>query len=114
MKLSPYGGVIVALVTPFDQSLGGLRCSYQPFQETGCRRCRGHTDFGDYRRVSSTLTISEKIRLVSEVRDALPESAMVWAGFCSYNTGDSVGFYQANGESRSQRDSCCDSVLQQA
>ncbi|MGI6164168.1 MAG: 4-hydroxy-tetrahydrodipicolinate synthase [Bacillota bacterium] len=90
MKLSPYGGVIVALVTPFDQSLGvdyGAAISLS--KKLVAEGAEGILISGTTGE-SPTLTISEKIRLVSEVRDALPESAMVWAGSSSYNTGDSV------------------------
>ncbi|HHY17899.1 MAG TPA: 4-hydroxy-tetrahydrodipicolinate synthase [Firmicutes bacterium] len=90
MKLSPYGSVIVALVTPFNQN---LEVDYSAAVSLGRRLSEAGVDgilISGTTGESPTLTGSEKIRLVSEVRDALDPSVMVWAGASSYNTADSI------------------------
>ena len=39
---------------------------------------------------SPTLTVEEKVRLITEMRSAIDPSVMIWAGTSSYNTAESV------------------------
>ena len=80
MRLSPYGSLIVAMVTPFGDD---LQVDYQ----AAVRLCKAFVSQGadgvlisGTTGESPTLTNEEKVRLVSEVREALDPSVMVWAG----------------------------------
>ncbi|HHY12322.1 MAG TPA: 4-hydroxy-tetrahydrodipicolinate synthase [Firmicutes bacterium] len=90
MRLSPYGSLIVALVTPFDEN---SQVNYKAAVGLARKLVSHGVDgilISGTTGESPTLTAGEKIRLVSEVREALDPSTMVWAGASSYNTGDSV------------------------
>ena len=90
MRLSPYVRLIVALVTPFDEE---YQVDYKAAIDLSRRLASEGVDgilISGTTGESPTLTLEEKIRLVSEVREALDPSVMVWAGASSYNTGDSV------------------------
>ena len=85
-----FGELIAAMVTPFredgtvDFSLA--RKLAVKLVEDGCDGIVVSGTTGE----SPTLTREEKLRLIAEVREALPETTMVWAGSGSYNTRDSV------------------------
>jgi 4-hydroxy-tetrahydrodipicolinate synthase len=90
MRESPYGSVIIAMVTPFTSALDvdygtSVRLA-KSLVEQGADGILVSGTTGE----SPTLTAEEKIELVSEVRSALPGNVMVWAGTSSYNTADSV------------------------
>lgn len=90
MRESPYGSVIIAMVTPFTPDLDvDYGTSVRLAQSLSAQGADGILVSGTTGE-SPTLTPEEKIRLVSEVRSALPRNVMVWAGTSSYNTKDSV------------------------
>ncbi len=90
MRLSPYGSLIVALVTPFNEALEvDFKVAVGLAKKLATEGVDGILISGTTGE-SPTLTTSEKIRLVSEVREALDPSVMVWAGSSSYNTGKSI------------------------
>lgn len=90
MRESPYGSVIIAMVTPFTPDLDvDYGTSVRLAQSLSAQGADGILVSGTTGE-SPTLTPEEKIRLVSEVRSALPRDVMVWAGTSSYNTKDSV------------------------
>ena len=90
MRESPYGSVIIAMVTPFTSDLEiDYGTSVRLAQSLSAQGADGILVSGTTGE-SPTLTPEEKIRLVSEVRSALPRNVMVWAGTSSYNTKDSV------------------------
>ena len=90
MRESPYGSVIIAMVTPFTPDLEiDYGTSVRLAQSLSAQGADGILVSGTTGE-SPTLTPEEKIRLVSEVRSALPRNVMVWAGTSSYNTKDSV------------------------
>jgi 4-hydroxy-tetrahydrodipicolinate synthase len=90
MKPSPYGSLIVAMVTPFDDD---LQVDYEAAVSLARRLVSQGVDgilISGTTGESPTLTVDEKARLVSEVRQALEPSVMVWAGASSYDTAASV------------------------
>jgi 4-hydroxy-tetrahydrodipicolinate synthase len=90
MRLSPYGSLIVAMVTPFGDD---LQVDYQAAVRLARQLVSQGADgvlISGTTGESPTLTNEEKVRLVSEVREALDPSVMVWAGASSYNTANSV------------------------
>ena len=90
MRESSYGSVIIAMVTPFTSDLEiDYGTSVRLAQSLSAQGADGILVSGTTGE-SPTLTPEEKIRLVSEVRSALPRDVMVWAGTSSYNTKDSV------------------------
>ncbi len=90
MRESPYGSVIIAMVTPFTPDLDiDYGTSVRLAQSLSAQGADGILVSGTTGE-SPTLTPEEKIRLVSEVRSALPRNVMVWAGTSSYSTKDSV------------------------
>ena len=90
MKPSPYGNLIVAMVTPFDAR---LEVDYQAAVSLARHLVAQGVDgvlISGTTGESPTLSNEEKVRLVSEVREGLDPSVMVWAGASSYNTANSV------------------------
>jgi len=95
MKPSPYGSLIVAMVTPFDDELEvDYRAAVSLAKQLVSQGADGILISGTTGE-SPTLTVEEKIRLVSEVRQALEPSVMVWAGASSYDTAASVRLARA-------------------
>lgn len=90
MRISPYGSLIVALVTPFGP---GLEVDYSKARALAARLvsegCDGVVVSGTTGE-SPTLTPEEKMRLVAEIKDELRGMARVWAGTSGYNTKESV------------------------
>lgn len=90
MRISPYGSLIVALVTPFD---AGLEVHYARARSLAARLvsegCDGVVASGTTGE-SPTLTAEEKNRLVAEIKEELGDKARVWAGTSGYNTKESV------------------------
>jgi len=90
MRESPYGSVIIAMVTPFTSDLEiDYGTSVRLAQSLSAQGADGILVSGTTGE-SPTLTPEEKIMLVSEVSSALPRDVMVWAGTSSYNPKDSV------------------------
>lgn len=90
VKISPYGSLIVAMVTPFDDE---LKVDYQAAVNLAKRLVAEGVDgvvISGTTGESPTLTVEEKVKLVSEVRQALDPSVMVWAGASSYDTASIV------------------------
>ncbi len=90
VRKSPYGSVIVALVTPFNPDLS---VNYKVAVDLAERLVQEGVDgvvISGTTGEAPTLTMEEKVRLVSEVRDRLNPAVRVWAGTSSYNTRDSV------------------------
>lgn len=90
MAQKQFGELIAAMVTPFRED-GAVdfelaRKLALQLVEKGCDGVVVSGTTGE----SPTLTREEKLRLIAEVREALPETVMVWAGTGSYNTRDSV------------------------
>ncbi|MGE5579612.1 MAG: 4-hydroxy-tetrahydrodipicolinate synthase [Bacillota bacterium] len=90
MRISPYGSLIVALVTPFGP---GLEVDYPKARALAARLvsegCDGVVVSGTTGE-SPTLTAEEKTRLVAEIKEELRDRARVWAGTSGYNTTESV------------------------
>lgn len=90
MRTSPYGSLIVALVTPFseDQSVNySLAASLaRKLVDQGVDGVVVSGTTGE----SPTLTREEKIRLIAAIRESLDPGTMVWAGSSGYNTKESV------------------------
>ncbi|MEX0974763.1 MAG: 4-hydroxy-tetrahydrodipicolinate synthase [Bacillota bacterium] len=90
MKTSPYGSVIVALVTPFSEDMsvdyGTARMLAARLTAEGCDGVVVSGTTGE----SPTLTVAERLRLLNEVKDAVGPDVRVWAGASGYNTKESV------------------------
>ena len=90
MKTSPYGSVIVALVTPFSEDMsvdyGTARMLAVRLTAEGCDGVVVSGTTGE----SPTLTVAERLRLLNEVKDAVGPDVRVWAGASGYNTKESV------------------------
>lgn len=90
MRVSPYGSVIVALVTPFNSDLsvnyGAAAALAARLVSEGCDGVVVSGTTGE----SPNLTVDEKLRLVDEVKQAVGGRARVWAGTSGYNTREST------------------------
>jgi len=90
MRRSPYGSVIVALVTPFAEDLsvdyGKAASLAARLVQEGCDGIVTSGTTGE----SPTLTTQEKMGLLAEVKSAVGGKARVWAGTGGYNTKESV------------------------
>ena len=90
MRVSPFGSLIVALVTPFEPNLSvnypAAKALASRLADEGCDGIVVSGTTGE----SPTLSIEEKLRLVAEVKEAVEGRARVWAGTSGYNTEDSV------------------------
>lgn len=90
MRKSPYGSVVVALVTPFKEDLSvDYRAAASLASKLAGEGCDGIVVSGTTGE-SPTLTVEEKLRLFAEVREATPPGVRVWAGTGGYSTKDSV------------------------
>lgn len=90
MRKSPYGSVIVAMVTPFTED---LEVDYDAAVNLGKKLSEQGVDgilVSGTTGESPTLTVEEKVRLITEMRSAIDPSVMIWAGTSSYNTAESV------------------------
>lgn len=90
MKKSPWGSLIVALVTPFNED-GSV--NYEAGVKLAKKLASEGTDgvlISGTTGESPTLTREEKLRLLAMVRESLDPKTMVWAGTSSYNTEDSL------------------------
>jgi 4-hydroxy-tetrahydrodipicolinate synthase len=90
MKQSPYGSVIVALVTPFNEDLS---VNYELAASLAAHLVSQGVDgivVSGTTGESPTLTSGEKQRLVEEVRRSVGPETMVWAGTSGYDTKESV------------------------
>lgn len=90
MTGKPLGELIAAMVTPFRED-GAVdftvaRNLARYLVGEGCDGIVVSGTTGE----APTLTRDEKVKLLAEVREAVPEGVMVWAGAGSYNTRDSV------------------------
>lgn len=90
MAQKPFGELIAAMITPFRED-GAVdfklaRKLALKLVEEGCDGIVVSGTTGE----SPTLTREEKLRLIAEVRETVPENVMVWAGTGSYNTRDSA------------------------
>lgn len=95
MRVSPYGSLIVALVTPFDKTLAvDYRAAGMLASKLVDEGCDGVVVSGTTGE-SPTLTATEKIRLLAEVKDAVGGRAKVWAGTGGNNTRESVELTRA-------------------
>lgn len=90
MRRSPYGSVIVALVTPFNEDLsvnyGAAAKLASKLSGEGCDGIVVSGTTGE----SPTLTVEEKLRLLETVKAAVGPGVRVWAGAGGYNTRDAV------------------------
>lgn len=90
VRKSPYGSVIVALVTPLNEDLS---VNYLLAKSLAVRLVAEGVDgivVSGTTGESPTLTVPEKLRLIEEIRGALDPSVMVWAGASGYDTRESV------------------------
>ncbi len=90
MRESPFGGLIVALVTPFGPD---NTVNYETASKLANDLVASGVDgvvVSGTTGESPTLSTEEKTRLVATVRDALPPEVMVWAGTSGYNTEESL------------------------
>ena len=90
MRKSPYGSVIVALVTPFKEDLS---VDYEKAASLAARLAREGCDgivTSGTTGESPTLRVDEKIRLLAEVKSAVGPGVRVWAGTGGYNTKESI------------------------
>jgi len=90
VRKSPYGELIVALVTPFKEDLS---INFPLAKDLARRLVQEGVDgvvVSGTTGESPTLTREEKVRLVSELRNSLDPPVRVWAGAGSYNTKDTV------------------------
>lgn len=77
MRKSPYGEIIVALITPFKEDLS---VNYSLAKNLARKLTQEGVDgvlLGGTTGEAPTLTTEEKLRLVSEVRDDLPAGIRV-------------------------------------
>lgn len=89
MRKSPYGSVIVALVTPFREDLSvDYTAAAGLASRLAGEGCDGIVVSGTTGE-SPTLSVEEKLRLLAEVGEAVP-GVRVWAGASGYNTRESV------------------------
>ncbi len=90
MKKSPLGRVIVAQVTPFypDGSVN-YEAAVSLSRKLAGEGVDGILVSGTTGE-SPTLTVEEKLKLVTLVRESLDPGILVWAGTSGNNTGDSV------------------------
>jgi 4-hydroxy-tetrahydrodipicolinate synthase len=90
MRKSPYGSVIVALVTPFKEDLSvDYKAAVALAVRLTSEGCDGIVTSGTTGE-SPTLTVEEKLRLLAEVKEAAGAGTRVWAGTGGYNTRESV------------------------
>ncbi|MBE3519813.1 MAG: 4-hydroxy-tetrahydrodipicolinate synthase [Firmicutes bacterium] len=90
MAQKGFGELIAAMVTPFrEDGTVDFELAWKLALKLVEEGCDGVVVAGTTGE-SPTLTREEKLRLIAEVREALPETIMVWAGTGSYNTQDSV------------------------
>jgi 4-hydroxy-tetrahydrodipicolinate synthase len=90
MRKSPYGSVIVALVTPFKDDLSvDYEAAAALAKRLAGEGCDGILTSGTTGE-SPTLTEEEKLRILAEVREAVDPAVRVWAGTSGYNTRESV------------------------
>lgn len=95
MRISPFGSLIVALVTPFDEALAvDYRAAGMLASKLVDEGCDGVVVSGTTGE-SPNLTAAEKIRLLAAVKDAVGGRAKVWAGTGGNNTRESVELTRA-------------------
>ncbi len=90
MRPSPYGSVLVALVTPFHEDLS---VNYQVAASLAAHLASHGADgivVSGTTGESPNLTSEEKRRLIEEVRRSVGPETRVWAGTSGYNTKESV------------------------
>lgn len=90
LRKSPYGSVIVALITPFNEDLS---VNYAEARSLASRLVADGVDgivVSGTTGESPTLTVDEKCRLIEEIRAEIGSSALLWAGASGYNTKESV------------------------
>ena len=87
---SPFGGLILGLVTPFGpDNTVNYKTASKLANDLVASGVDGVVVSGTTGE-SPTLSTEEKTRLVATVRDALPPEVMVWAGTSGYNTEESL------------------------
>lgn len=88
MKRSPFGSLIVAMVTPFNDglglNLGAAESMAHELVENGVDGIVVSGTTGE----SPTLSVNEKIELLKCVKNAVGTSHMVWGGCGGYNTAE--------------------------
>jgi 4-hydroxy-tetrahydrodipicolinate synthase len=90
VRESPWGSLIVALVTPFNQD-GSV--DYEKAAKLAQKLVSQGVDgvlVSGTTGESPTLTKEEKLRLLATVRESLSPETLVWAGTSGYNTKESV------------------------
>lgn len=88
--MTDFGRVLTAMATPFDEA---GQVDYQQARRLAVALIESGSDglvVTGTTGESPTLSAEEKLRLYSEVRDAVGSRAAVIAGTCNYNTAESI------------------------